>query len=165
MYESANKYVGFPITPGFEFSGTILNISPHLSTLAAGEKVFGITMFGGYSSQIIVPESQIFAIPKDMNMSQAAGFLTIGLTAYYAIYELFKFKSTEFKVNRVMVHSAAGGVGGMIVQMAKMEGGIVVGVVGKSEKVCFIFYFATFFLLNHLVYSGLPICNFVFHFA
>jgi synaptic vesicle membrane protein VAT-1 len=94
-------------------------------------------MFGGYSSLIVVPESQIFLIPKQMGMNEAAGFLTIGLTAYYAVYELFKFKSTEFQINRVMVHSAAGGVGGMIVQMAKNEGSVVVGVVGMTEKVFF----------------------------
>lgn len=121
-------------------------------------------MFGGYSSLIVVPESQIFTIPKDMNMSQAAGFLTNGLTAYYAIYELFKFKSTEFKINRVMVHSALGGVERMIIQMVKMEGGIVVGVVGESEEVCSIFEFVTFsyyFIASHFVlfisYSSLCI--------
>ena len=54
LYSSAKEFVGWPITPGFEFSGVVIDSSSHL--YQEGDKVFGVTLFGGYSTHIVVPD-------------------------------------------------------------------------------------------------------------
>ena len=131
VYESAKKYVGWPITPGFEFSGIITDKGSDVDELECGQEVFGLTMFGGYSEVIRVPKNQVFPLPKNMNLKKAAGFPTVAITAWYAMFELARPRPGSW----ILVHSAAGGVGSMLVQMAKIAKCKVVGVVGSSHKV------------------------------
>ena len=135
IYSSAKKYVGFPITPGFEFSGEVFDLSEQSKSFKKGDKVFGVTLFGGYSSKILVPEDQVFHIPSKLSMPEAAALPTIGFTAYYAIYLLFKLRNSISESPNIMVHSAAGGVGGMICQFAKLENARVLGIVGDTNKI------------------------------
>jgi len=131
LYESAKKFVGLPITPGFEFAGIVKEIGPNVEGFSVGQKVFGVTFFGGYSSELRVPAHQVYPIPDNLSMEQAAGIPAVFLTAYYALFENFIFR----KGSKVLVHSAAGGVGSTLVQMAKMHKSQVTGVVGSSHKV------------------------------
>ena len=131
VYESAKKYVGWPITPGFEFSGKVIAKGSNVSELKCGENVFGLTMFGGYSEVIKVPKNQLFPLPKNLDLKQAAGFPTVAITAWYAMFDLARPRPGSW----ILVHSAAGGVGSMLVQMAKIAKCNVVGVVGGSHKV------------------------------
>lgn len=132
LYQSAKDFVGWPITPGFEFSGTVVQVGENVNEYKIGDKVAGVSMFGSYSKRIQVPANQIRHVPDNISMSEAAGFLTVGLTAYYAIFELCKLRKDDY----VLVHSAAGGVGSMMVQMLKHKVGCnVVGVVGQTHKV------------------------------
>ena len=54
LYSSAKKYNGYPITPGFEFSGTVRSIGADVTDFKPGDKVFGVTMFGAYSTRVRV---------------------------------------------------------------------------------------------------------------
>jgi synaptic vesicle membrane protein VAT-1 len=123
FYESQKKLVGWPITPGFEVSGRRSGGAPGA--------VMAVTRFGGYASRIVVPESQVFPLPPRLDVHQAAGFPVIFLTAYYALSELAHPRPGS----TILVHSAAGGVGGAAVQIAKILGSRVVGVVGSAKKV------------------------------
>jgi len=148
LYPSAKVYVGWPITPGFEFSGRILRFgsnhnevdveyhsdrrqSTQKRTLHVGMEVFGVTRFGAYSTHVIVPVANLFAIPKKTDLIQMAGFPAVFLTAYYAMHELAHPRRNQW----ILVHSAAGGVGGALVQLGKIAGCKVVGIVGSSHKV------------------------------
>ena len=88
LYESALKYVGWPIVPGFDFSGVVeSSTSQHFT---AGDEVFGFTMFGAYSSRLVVPDSQIRRIPKlrdgiQLPKEQAAGLPAVAATALHAV--------------------------------------------------------------------------------
>ncbi len=121
LYESAKKYVGWPITPGFEVAGETPD----------GRKVVAVTRFGGYATHVVVPENQVFAIPAGWSVAEAAAFPSVTLTAHYALHELCRAR----KGTRVLVHSAAGGVGSALVVLAKLAGCRVVGVVGGAHKV------------------------------
>ncbi|TDJ04038.1 MAG: zinc-binding dehydrogenase [Deltaproteobacteria bacterium] len=131
LYESAKKYVGLPITPGFEFAGVIKALGKNVENIAVGQKVFGVTFFNGYSSRLCVPQHQVYPMPSSLTFEQAAGVPAVFLTAYYALFENFIFR----KGSKVLVHSAAGGVGSSLVQMAKINKCQVTGVVGSSHKV------------------------------
>ncbi|WP_437720609.1 synaptic vesicle VAT-1 family membrane protein [Sorangium sp. So ce861] len=131
LYESAKKYVGWPITPGFEVAGTVAAVGDGVSDLAPGAPVIGVVRFGGYASRVVVPRHQVFPLPSRLTPEQAAGFPAVFMTAYYALFELVRLRPGMV----LLVHSAAGGVGSALVQLGKIAGCRVVGVVGASHKV------------------------------
>jgi NADPH:quinone reductase-like Zn-dependent oxidoreductase len=131
LYASAKKYVGWPITPGFDFSGEVIARGKDVRDLELGTAVFGVTRFNGYSTHVVVPRDQVFTIPQNVSFSQAAGFPTIYLTAYYALHLTVKI----FPGSVILVHSAAGGVGSALLQLSKAAGWRTIGVVGSSLKV------------------------------
>jgi synaptic vesicle membrane protein VAT-1 len=131
LYASAKQYVGWPITPGFEFAGRVAEVGAGVEDLVPGMPVLGVTRFGGYASQVVVPRAQLFLRPRAFSAAQAAGFPTVFLTAYFALFELAHPRPGA----RVLVHSAAGGVGGALLQLLRILGCTSVGVVGASHKV------------------------------
>jgi 2-desacetyl-2-hydroxyethyl bacteriochlorophyllide A dehydrogenase len=139
LYESAIRFVGYPICPGFDFSGVVERAGAE-ANVRAGDEVFGITFFGAYSSRLLVPCRQLSAKPKEGSLSssdEAAALPSVAGTALHALRLAGFWPSPPLTRNRaVLVHSAAGGVGSMLVQMAKALGcSPVVGVVGSSHKV------------------------------
>jgi NADPH:quinone reductase-like Zn-dependent oxidoreductase len=131
LYESAKKYVGWPITPGFELAGTVAAVGANVRDLAVGAQVLGVTRFGGYATHVVVPRDQLFRVPRGFTTSEAAAFPVVFLTAWYALFELAGAKPGM----RLLVHSAAGGVGGALLQLARVAGCTAIGVVGSAAKV------------------------------
>lgn len=136
LYPSAKEYVGWPIVPGFEFSGTIEELAPgdNPRNLSVGDEVFGVVRFGAYAEEVNVPTSQLFPLPAGVSLQVAGVIPVASLTAYYALLHL----GAAARGKKVLIHSAAGGVGSIMVQMAKALGCFVVGVVGASAKVKFV---------------------------
>jgi NADPH:quinone reductase-like Zn-dependent oxidoreductase len=131
LYESAKKYVGWPITPGFEVAGAVSAVGPGVADVSPGARVVAVTRFGGYATHVVVPRDQVLPVPRAMTTSEAAAFPAVYLTAWYALHELAGAKPGM----RLLVHSAAGGVGGALLQLARLAGCVAVGVVGSSAKV------------------------------
>ena len=104
LYESAKKFVGWPIVPGFEFSGTVTEIGKAVTGINIGDHVFGMTMFGGYSTSIQVPQHQVYPLPCQFNLQEGAAFLTVALTAWYAMFKQYQPQPGD----TVMIHSVAG---------------------------------------------------------
>lgn len=130
VYESAKKYVGWPITPGFEVSGTVRSVGPTVTKYRAGQKVVAFTRFDAYATQVRVPESQVLPLPDGFSLIEGAAFPVVFFTAYHAIYQHVVLPRRA----RVLIHSAAGGVGTTLVQLCKSEGFHVTGVIGLSHK-------------------------------
>jgi NADPH:quinone reductase-like Zn-dependent oxidoreductase len=131
FYESAEEYVGWPITPGFEVAGTVCALGEGVDGPPVGTRVLAVTRFGGYASRVSVPRHQVFALPEQLDTAAGAGFPTVFLTAYYALFEAAHPRPGS----RLLVHSAAGGVGGALVQLGRIAEAEVVGVVGAAHKV------------------------------
>ena len=87
LYKSANKFVGWPITPGFEFSGVITETGANVSHFKPGDKVFGVSLFGAYANQIIVDQDHLYRMPSQFNFATASGIPAIFLTAYYGLFQ------------------------------------------------------------------------------
>lgn len=140
LYESALQFVGFPIVPGFDVAGFVEMAPPGDGPWNVGDKVFGVTLFGAYSSRVLLPSVQLRKIPASLSFEQAAALPAVALTALYALQLAGHFPQESKGRNRaILIHSAAGGVGSMLVQMSKILGlSPVVGVVGKSSKVDFL---------------------------
>ena len=131
LYSSAKKYVGWPITPGFDFAGHICSVGRAVTQWQVGDPIVGVTRFGGYASRVRVPVSQVFALPKGWTMARAAAFPTVHLTAWYALCELSRPRPGK----KVLVHSAAGGVGTAALAICRHLGLDAFAVVGASHKV------------------------------
>jgi synaptic vesicle membrane protein VAT-1 len=129
LYSSAREYVGWPITPGFEVAGVVDAVGPGAGR-AVGDSVIAVTRFGGYSSSLVVPEHQVFSAPSGIPLESAAAIPTVWMTAWYALHELANAHEGE----TILVHSAAGGVGSALVQLARRSGVRVVGLVGSARK-------------------------------
>ena len=149
LYESAKQFVGYPIVPGFDVADIVESVSDDESSLLdnsnnnfqKGDRVFGCTLFGAYSSRILIPKVQLRKIPNGISTKDAAAIPAVSLTALYAlflagVYPVVPNKRFQYSNRAVLIHSAAGGVGSMLVQMAKLVGMFpVVGIVGSSSKV------------------------------
>lgn len=124
-YEAARgKY---PITPGFEFAGVVGNDAGGFKT---GDRVYGFTRFGGYSSVQVVMSGRLRLMPPDWSFADCAGVPAVQFTAYHALHHAAKVASGE----TLLIHSAAGGVGTALLQQAKLAGCKTVAVVGSSAK-------------------------------
>ncbi|MCK5383871.1 MAG: zinc-binding dehydrogenase [Gammaproteobacteria bacterium] len=130
LYASAKEYVGYPITPGFEVSGTIRSVGAGVMAFSPGSAVLAVTRFDGYATQLVVKQSQVFPLPAQLSHEVAASLPAVSLTAWFALFQLAHAQSTD----TILVHSAAGGVGSMLVQLGKIAGCKVIGVVGAAHK-------------------------------
>ncbi|MEA5446697.1 medium chain dehydrogenase/reductase family protein [Gammaproteobacteria bacterium AB-CW1] len=130
LYKSAREFVGWPLTPGFEVAGRVAALGEGVSDFAVGQRVFALSLFDAYASKVCVPIEQLRPIPGGWSEAQAAGFPTVFLTAWYALHELGGIRAGD----RVLVHSAAGGVGQALVQLALDAGARPVAVIGASHK-------------------------------
>ncbi|GAX19875.1 hypothetical protein FisN_1Lh660 [Fistulifera solaris] len=137
LYESANQYVGYPIVPGFDIAGIVEHVGTDVRQFRVGDRVFGCTLFGAYSSRVMVPALHLRLIPSGWSTSQASAIPTVALTSLYSLFLAGHFPTpSKFSNTGILIHSAAGGVGSMLIQMSKLLGlSPVVGVVGRSAKV------------------------------
>lgn len=130
LYESAKRLHGYPITPGFEVSGRVLAVGGSVSRFTPGDEVVALTLFGGYSSHLLLDQDRVFPKPACLSFDQAAAIPAAFLTAWFMVHELARTRAGE----RWLVHSAAGGVGGALVQLGRLAGCEVTGVVGHPDK-------------------------------
>jgi alcohol dehydrogenase len=93
--------------PGLEFSGEVISIGDGVIDRKIGDKVMGVTRFGGYVSHINMNQRYVVPLPPNWCFEEGAGFLVQGLTAYYALTALGNLQQGM----TVLIHSAAGGVG------------------------------------------------------
>lgn len=131
LYSSAREYVGWPITPGFEVAGVVADVGDGVTDLSIGDPVLAVTRFGGYTDELVVPRHQVWARPESLSAVQAAAMPAVFLTAWYALVHLARPERGA----PILVHSAAGGVGQALVQLARARGNKTVGIVGGSHKI------------------------------
>lgn len=127
LYSAVKTY---PVTPGFEVAGTVLEIAEGVRGLKAGDRVFAVTRFGGYTSELVVGAEQVFRLPESWSFEQGAAFPAVHLTAWHALVDLAHLQEGE----TVLVHSAAGGVGTAACGIAARLGAKVIGVVRGEHK-------------------------------
>jgi NADPH2:quinone reductase len=119
-----------PMTPGSEIAGTVAALGPGVSSVAEGTRVAAFCE-GGYAEYAISQATLVIPIPPVLDFTHAAAFPLQGITAYQLLQESAHIQPGE----SVLVHAAAGGVGTLAVQLAKLMGaGAVIGTASNAEK-------------------------------
>jgi NADPH:quinone reductase-like Zn-dependent oxidoreductase len=131
LYASARELHGYPITPGFEVAGTIAAVGDQVDGWQVGDEVIGVTLFNGYASHLVLPAEAVFKKPAHLDFAEAAALPTVFLTAWWMVHRQIHPQPGE----RWLVHSASGGVGSAVLQLAQLAGIETVAVVGAAHKV------------------------------
>ncbi len=119
-----------PLTLGGEVAGTVAALGPGVSTPAEGSRVMAVGT-GGYAEYAIAQANSVIPIPPNLDFAHAAAFPVQGITAYQLLRESARIQPGE----SVLVHAAAGGVGTLAVQLAKLMGaGAVIGTASNADK-------------------------------
>jgi NADPH2:quinone reductase len=119
-----------PLIPGMEAAGVVESVGQGVTGLSPGDQVAYAMQRGSYAQFSVVPAWQLVPIPFGITFEQAAACMLQGMTAHYLTNSTFPLK----KGDTCLVHAAAGGAGGLIVQMAKMLGARVFGTTSTAEK-------------------------------
>jgi NADPH:quinone reductase len=132
-----NQYIyepALPFTPGTEVSGTIEKLGTDVQSFAIGQRVIAFTTEGGYAEYAIAPAELTVTLPDEIDFDSGAAIVTQGLTAFYMLKTIAQLKPGQ----TVLVHAAAGGVGSLAVQLAKILGAKhVVATAGSADKLEF----------------------------
>lgn len=119
-----------PFTPGAEFAGTVDAVGAQVKDFKPGDRVVTASGLGSYSEYAAAPASKLVALPSGVSTHQAAAVLFQGITAHYLVRDTWPIKPGDV----ILVHAAAGGVGQLLVQLAKKFGARVIATVSDEGK-------------------------------
>lgn len=131
VYQRTGLYkVKLPYVLGLEGAGVIEQIGADVTNFFAGDQVAFTGVSGSYAEYALVPENRLVKVPEGIDSKSACAAMLQGMTAHYLAFSTYPVKSGD----TCLVHAAAGGVGLLLVQMAKMSGATVFATVSTDEK-------------------------------
>jgi NADPH2:quinone reductase len=119
-----------PFIDGQEAAGTVTEVGNEVKTVKPGDRVAYTGVIGSYAEYAAVPADRLVHVPDKITDQQAAAAMLQGMTAHYLVNSTYPLKKGE----TALIHAAAGGVGLLLVQMAKNIGARAIGTVGTEEK-------------------------------
>jgi len=131
VYFREGRYpAALPFTDGQEAAGTVTEVGSDVKRVRVGDRVAYSNVMGTYAEYAAVPADRLVHVPDKITDQQAAAAMLQGMTAHYLINTTYPLKKGE----TALIHAAAGGVGLLLVQMAKNIGAHVIGTAGTEEK-------------------------------
>lgn len=122
--------MNLPFVPGLEGAGTVIGKGTDVDGLAEGARVAWTGALGSYAERIVLPAESAVAVPESIDLDIAASVMLQGMTAHYLASDTFPLEPGH----RCLVHAGAGGVGLLLIQIAKMRGAEVFTTVGSPAK-------------------------------
>lgn len=131
VYQRTGLYQSpLPFTLGREAAGTVDAVGPNATEVKVGDRVAYAMEPGAYAEYAVVPAWKLVPVPAKLDSSTAAATMLQGMTAHYLTHSTYPLKQGE----TALVHAAAGGVGLLLIQIAKRRGARVIGTVSTEEK-------------------------------
>jgi NADPH2:quinone reductase len=131
VYQRTGLYkVPLPATLGGEGAGEVVEVGAGVEEVRAGDRVAWAGGFGAYAEYAVVPAAKLVPLPAGVSARLGAAVMLQGLTAHYLATSTYPLRAGD----RCLVHAAAGGVGLLLVQIAKMRGAHVIATAGSDEK-------------------------------
>ena len=118
-----------PCVIGYEVVGKVTTLGKNVSKHWVGKRVVGFTRFGGYAKHVVTKESAIVEI-GDLDAGKALALCTQSVTAFY----MSEYLCPVHEGDKLLIHSAAGGVGTILIQLAKLKGATVFAKIGSENK-------------------------------
>jgi NADPH2:quinone reductase len=133
QFRDGRLRTALPLIPGHEGAGVVTAVGPQARVVKVGDRVAWSGTLGSYAEYLAIPEEHLVPVPSSMTDEQSAAAMVHGLTAHYLVNDAHKLKAGE----TALVHAAAGGVGLLLVQMARAIGARVIGTASSDEKADF----------------------------
>jgi NADPH2:quinone reductase len=131
-----------PFTLGYEAAGTIESLGADVTNLKVGQRVLATTTSGGYAEYATAKAVTTMPIPDELGFGEATALLVQGLTALGLLNDA---KAGE----TILIHAAAGGVGTLLVQLAKYKGLKVIGTASSEQKLQLVAELGADFAINY----------------
>src|SRR4051812_44288088 len=119
-----------PTAIGSEAAGVVARVGRDVTGVSPGDRVAYTMVRGSYAEYAVVPEAKLVPVPADVSFELAAAVMLQGTTAHYLTRSTFALDASH----TCLVHAAAGGLGTVLVQMAKAAGARVIGTVSTAAK-------------------------------
>jgi len=131
VYRRTGLYqVPLPLIPGMEGAGTVEAAGADVKSPRPGDRVAYANVPGTYAELALIPADRTVTLPGRVTFEQAAAVMLQGMTAHYLVFDTCPLQKGDV----VLVHAAAGGVGLLLVQTARMRGAKVIATVSTAEK-------------------------------
>jgi len=131
IYQRTGQYaMKLPFTPGQEGAGVVDAVGPGVDEFRPGDRVAWAMQNGSYAEEACIPANSLVRVPDGISSEQAAAVMLQGLTAHYLCTSTYPVKRGD----KTLVHAAAGGVGHLLVQMIKRQGGWIAATASTEEK-------------------------------
>ena len=131
VYFREGRYpAALPFINGQEAAGVVTATGADVKDVKTGDRVAYAGRLGSYAEYAAVPTSSLVRIPEELDFNQAAAAMLQGMTAHYLSHSTYPIASGQ----TALIHAAAGGVGRLLLQMAKHLGARVIGTAGSEEK-------------------------------
>jgi NADPH:quinone reductase len=131
LHQRAGRYpTPLPFVPGLEGAGEVLEVGSAVDEFKVGERVAWKLAKGSYAEQVLVEAWQAVPIPNAISEETAAAVMLQGSTAHFLVSSAYAVQPGE----TILIHAAAGGVGHLLTQIAKLRGARVIGTVSTAEK-------------------------------
>jgi NADPH2:quinone reductase len=131
IYQRKGQYkMALPFTPGAEAAGTVDAVGLEVTDVRVGERVASVEVHGSYAQYALVDADHVVALPDSISGESAAAVMLQGMTAHFLTHSVFPLQPGQ----TALVHAAAGGVGQLLVQIARKRGARVIAAVGSEEK-------------------------------
>ncbi|HZC07177.1 MAG TPA: quinone oxidoreductase [Ktedonobacterales bacterium] len=132
IYQRMGQYkLPLPFTPGGEGAGVVDAVGSGVTEVQVGDRVATSAFMGAYAEYAIANAWQLAKVPEGVDLKVAAASMLQGMTAHYLSHSTYPLKQGE----PALIYAAAGGVGGLLTQMAKMLGARTLCTVGSESKV------------------------------
>ncbi|HEX9581940.1 MAG TPA: quinone oxidoreductase [Gemmatimonadales bacterium] len=130
-YQRSGQYrVSLPTTLGQEGAGVVLRLGAGVQELRVGDRVAWTGVLGAYAEAAAVPADRLVPLPEELSGKQAAAMMLQGMTAHYLACSTYPLSAGD----TCLIHAAAGGVGLLLVQIARRRGARVLGTVSTDLK-------------------------------
>lgn len=131
VYKRSGQYqMPLPFTAGDEGAGVVEAVGEGVTGLKVGDRVAWAGIGGSYAEYAAVPVAKLVPLPDEVTSRQGAALMLQGMTAHYLGTSTYPLQPGE----RCLIHAAAGGVGLLLVQIARHRGATVIGTAGSDEK-------------------------------
>jgi NADPH2:quinone reductase len=131
IYFREGRYpAALPFISGQEAGGVVSEVGAEVKSFKPGDRVAYTGIMGAYAEYAAVPADRLVRVPEGITDQQAAAAMLQGMTAHYLVHDTYPLKEGE----TALIHAAAGGVGLLLVQMAKNIGARVLATTGTEDK-------------------------------